>query len=157
MTRNDRMLLIAGAIYGVLGLVFLVFGSMDLYRVVELRDHAALTLGRVTAKDTARTHGRGFNIRYEFVVAGATYTPTDLFGRRNLWFSLPRYRWTRISPGDELPVRYLPEDPSINRPADATSGMPDAVAAVLVGAVAVAIGSIALRRRNAMRTAPSRR
>jgi len=98
----------------VLLLAWMVMSSYTDYRNDErLAQEGRIAQGVVTGKTTARSSGRRggtthYLVNFRFAVtSGAAVDGQAQFGAE---------AWERINDGDPLNVRYVPEEPAINRP-----------------------------------------
>lgn len=134
--------LVLGAAIGLFGVFLVVMGGLEAYRAVRLSDHGMRTAAR--AFDCTIAHesaGDAYQLHYELEVGGITYSATDATGRSGLWREVPYDTWETARTTGAIPVRYLPEDPSINAP---EAAMPDPVrddlALVVMGGLCGSVG-----------------
>jgi hypothetical protein len=97
----------------------------------DLRRDGRDTVGRVSAMHSGRG---GSTVRYTFTANGTNY-----LGKAQM----PNYRLV-LHESDQIAVRYLPSDPTVNHPADwEWSGLTDVIPEALA-LFFVAVGSVAL-------------
>ncbi|WP_457423143.1 hypothetical protein [Roseateles sp. P5_E7] len=123
-----------------------VCAALMLLGAFGLRDDRALQAGRVTegiVSDLKSRIGRSGApaVKYHFIAEGTRETT-------EVWNTLPRAAYNQLKVGGPIAVRYVPDRPSTNRPAAADPSWEDGAAALLVGAVNVVLGMVALRSNS---------
>jgi len=130
---------------GVFGLFMLGLGGMELWRARRLEERSVTTSARAFDWSTVTGDGpTSYELHYDFVVDGVTYSGTDATGREGLWQEVPYEAWQRSQETGLLEVRYVPCDPWNNGPAAGSPGsMGDHLAGLVLGAVCC-LGSLVL-------------
>jgi hypothetical protein len=90
----------------------------------------------------------------EVSVNAERYTAGDMFGRENLWATLPAIRWDKVKVGVEISVRYLPDRPRISELVDLRSSRSDNVACLILGAACMIVAALCWRKRATASTDP---
>jgi hypothetical protein len=148
----------AGSMTASLGGFLFYLGVREISDARRLEGRGALTLAVVTAERGGRP-GEIDEIRYRFSVGGESYSHSDATGRGDLWASVALRdhkagaAWAADSLERLVTVRYLPEDPWINRPdgcggrfseahfdAEGRSSMGDHIAGLALGLVLALAG-----------------
>ena len=130
----------ATLIVGSLGVVISVLGVREMMRVKRLAGETVVVDARAFDWSIVeRRVGRDYQLHYEIVVEGVTYSGTDATGRAGLWQSFPEDVWAASQTRGTVRVRYAPEDPWINAPIDEAPGsMGDHIAGLVLGLALIA-------------------
>jgi hypothetical protein len=114
-------------------------GASTLADEKALQERGRVTFARVTeAKILSNKNPPEYQVRYTFTPDGVGwFSYSDRTTRRNLWASLPQEVWAQATSSSWLRVRYLPEDPWVNEPANSegTPSRRDAIAGIVLGAM----------------------
>jgi hypothetical protein len=129
-----------------------VFGIVGVVNEVRLVSEGVITEGRVVGR-------REREVRYRIRVGKDEYTHADVTGRTSLWTSLDDDGLVEAD-GGVVSVRYLPDDPWVNRPVHAGAmplGDPLAAACVFgsVGLGGIVLFVMGVRRVRRGRAAPA--
>jgi len=148
MTDAEKLLVAALVLAGV-GALMSFTAAREITFARQLDREGVIAIATVAAR---ADYTRRKTIQYRFVVDGVAYTAGDSLGRSNLWETLPRSRWKDASVGSELPVKYLPQRPQINTPAEGKSQLPDDITCLAIGVILFG-GAVGLlhKRRSASR------
>ncbi len=89
-----------------------------------------------------------YELRYTFAVPGRPirYSHSDLeFDRQDLWVAVAPAVWEASRQSNQIDVRYMPDDPRVNRPVG-VAGDPwvDMLAALVCGVLSLATGALML-------------
>jgi hypothetical protein len=124
MTLLRRLVLYAaGAITASVGGFLFYLGVREISDARRLEGKGALALAVITA-ERGRSREETEEIQYRFSVGGESYSSSDATGREGLWESVALRdhkagaSWAADAPERRITVRYLPENPRINRPDD---------------------------------------
>jgi hypothetical protein len=139
--------LVIAFIWIAMGVFFIAIGVSDAYREYRLLHVGMTTMATVTEK---RYFSRDplpgiYSVRYRYEVGNNFYTLGDFLGRTNLWATIPNARWSETPVLGQLPVRYLPDRPSVSVPTDTKSGAYDSAAAAVIGLILIAFSIRVLR------------
>jgi uncharacterized protein DUF3592 len=148
---DAEKLAVAAIVLVLVAALFLLTAIAEIVHSVELNRYGQIAIGRVTARmKTVRYR----SVRYEFDVNGKTFTAGDIFGRENLWTSLPALKWDALTIGAKVPVRFLPDRPWISELVDSKSPILDDIACLIVGAACVIMAALCWRKRGTASTDP---
>ncbi|MGM0557636.1 MAG: hypothetical protein ACQEVA_14730 [Myxococcota bacterium] len=104
-----------------LGIFFFIVGIQYESDYLELSERGETILADVTDVDrTQEGTDTYFKLHYEFTIEGERYTRTDITGRDDQWIEVTEAEWEEASSTGTIPVAYLPEDPTVNWPEEAT-------------------------------------
>jgi hypothetical protein len=123
-----------------LGIALVVFGGVSALNAASLQSQGKVVQATIT--QSQKDDQGAPEIRYEFRLSnGATvYSHGDETGRRNLWVNV-----SEAPSGKTVEVRYLPSNPWVNLPANATSNpLQSSLVALGVGVVLVLMGGLLL-------------
>lgn len=129
-----------------------VFGIAGVVNEVRLASEGVITEGRVVGR-------REREVRYRIRVGKDEYTHADVTGRTSLWTSLDDDGLAEVDARGVVSVRYLPDDPWVNRPVHAGAmplGDPLAAACVFgsVGLGGIVLFVMGVRRVRRGRVVP---
>ena len=130
-----------------------VFGIVGVSNEVRLGSEGIVTDGVVEGR-------REREVRYRIRVGKEEYTHADVTGRTSLWTSLDEVGHEELARRGVVSVRYLPDDPWVNRPVHAGAmplGDPLAAACVFgaAGVGGVVLFAFGVRRVRRGRVAPA--
>ncbi len=130
-----------------------VFGIVGVVNEVRLASEGVITEGTVVGR-------REREVRYRIRVGKDEYTHADVTGRTSLWMSLDDEGLAEVETRGVVSVRYLPDDPWVNRPVHAGAmplGDPLAAACVFgsAGVGGIVVFVIGVRRVRRGRAAPT--
>jgi hypothetical protein len=114
-------------------------GAASIASELRLGDGAAEVEAQVldTRIMKSRKTGTSYELRYQFELPGSpqVYSARDETGREGLWTAVPEDAWNAAQAANKVAVRYLPDDPWVNRPAKANAPLGDAIAGLVIGLV----------------------
>jgi hypothetical protein len=137
--------IVLALVCGGFGAFLLFLGVREVLHAQRLSESATTIEARAFDWSTVTGDGpTGYELHYEFVVGGTTYSASDATGREGLWQEVPFDVWEASQRTGTLTVRYVPGDPWINEPAVGDPGaMGDHLAGVVLGA-ACCLGALVL-------------
>jgi hypothetical protein len=118
---------------------FMVYlGIISLYNENELNKNGIVTTAVVI--DTRISNDSDvttYEVKYQFEVNndGITYSYSDSTGRDNLWCRISHEQWQQLDNSKELEVKYLRNNPRINRVVNSSQEpwIGDALVVVIIG------------------------
>lgn len=151
-SASEWWLVVLGSFLFVVLAPLVVFGIAGVVREVQLASEGVITEGEVMGR-------RGREVRYRIRVGKDEYTHADVTGRTSLWASLDDDGLAEVEARGVVSVRYLPDDPWVNRPVHAGAmplGDPLAAACVSgsVGVGGIVVFVIGVRRLRRGRVVP---
>ena len=121
------------------GIALVIFGGVSAVNASQMQSQGKLVEATIT--QSQMDENKAPEIKYSFQLAGdaRTYTHGDESGGRNLWVNVPEK-----PAGTTTQVRYLPSNPWVNSPVDATANPLENALSAAGGGLLVAIVGIAL-------------
>jgi hypothetical protein len=130
--------------FGLLGIVFIAFGSIELARQYELEAEGIEVFANIYEQQSLQS--RKCRVRYRFGLRNTDtfYTRSDFLGRTDIWSEMPRFDCGEIrnQKAPTLRIRYLPRDPWVNQPvSEFPSNLFDIYAALVTGVVGLCLAA----------------
>jgi hypothetical protein len=131
--------LVASLILGcaLLSPVMLFFGFSSLYADLRLNDHGvSATADVLDTKIWSDSGTERYQVKYVFRTEdGGQYSCADSVGRHDLWCTITKVGWRELQTTKQVEVRYLPENPWINRMEmiDPPPSLTEPLVAILMG------------------------
>jgi hypothetical protein len=143
-SRGTALLMLAG-----LACAFFGFASMINHKALEKLGQ--VTEARVTASREMTNKGKTrHQVQYAFQPTGAApdVTRKDVFGRSNLWSTLPEVIFKQVVTDRKIQVRFVPSSPGNNAPAAALPAASDSWVFIGLGGVLILFAFIAYVRQK---------
>ncbi len=126
------------ALVGLLALVFVGTGVLDLRETLAVIDSRSVATARVIDyREMPTRYGTSYDMKYVFSPAEGQpeVGRADFFGRSDLWSSLPQDLWRAAISTGQVQVRFVADSPTNNAPVDDLPSIWDSITPIVLGSI----------------------